>query len=232
LLSCEATTVFASLGAPVDWAQKSYALGRDKAYGLLPAPTSPHNYHLTAGYVTLWAGAMFVNLYITPVTKHRQAANLRRCSTNSPRRCSPKGPFTASANSTVGGEEGLSSAHGCSSPSRPGLMEKGIPRSAMNTDAFEVCREILRLTDPNQEFLLEDNFDVYAHGYPEPALLPEGQFEGTTSTLFVTVLVPFIVGVFKDGAKDALKEPGKGRPQPPIQTQRSGAERATDKVPR
>jgi hypothetical protein len=76
----------------------------------------------------------------------------------------------------------------------------------MTTDAFEVCREILRLTDPNQEFLLEDNFDVYARRYPEPALLPEGQFEGTTSTLFVTVLVPFIVGVFKDGAKDALKE--------------------------
>ncbi len=41
-----------SSGAPVDWAQESYALGRHKAYGLLPAPISPHNYHLTASYVS------------------------------------------------------------------------------------------------------------------------------------------------------------------------------------
>jgi hypothetical protein len=41
-----------SSGAPVDWAQESYALARDKAYGLLPAPTSPGHYQLSASYVS------------------------------------------------------------------------------------------------------------------------------------------------------------------------------------
>src|SRR5262249_27119226 len=39
-----------------------------------------------------------------------------------------------------------------------------------------------------------------------PTLVPEGRFEGTAATLFVTILVPFVVEVFKGGAKDALKE--------------------------
>jgi len=41
-----------SSSTPVDWAQESYALARDKAYGLLPAPTSPGHYRLSASYVS------------------------------------------------------------------------------------------------------------------------------------------------------------------------------------
>lgn len=76
----------------------------------------------------------------------------------------------------------------------------------MTTVVLETCRAILKQVEPEQEFLLDENFAQYAAGYPEPAFVPEGRFEGTAMTLFVAILVPFVVEVFKEGTKDALKD--------------------------
>lgn len=38
-------------GTAADWANETFALGKDHAYGLLPTPTSPNHYDLPASYV-------------------------------------------------------------------------------------------------------------------------------------------------------------------------------------
>jgi hypothetical protein len=76
----------------------------------------------------------------------------------------------------------------------------------MISNAQEVCRQMIQLVEPNQEFLLDEHFKEYAEGYPEEVVVSEGRLEAGSVSMFVAILVPFIVSIFKEGAKDALKD--------------------------
>ena len=72
------------------------------------------------------------------------------------------------------------------------------------------AKAIVSEVEPDDEFVVDDTFDIAPEDWHRADSQNEGRFDGgTAASTFATVVVPFLLGFFGDVVKDVVKDAAK-----------------------